>query len=76
MHFNNQTLCVFSIGWIDCRDAFHAFICLSCCVISEYVAYWLTDSIKQVFQEIISFFLKRYALMDIQNKQTNQHNKN
>ena len=40
--FHEYILCN---GWMDCRDAFHAALCLYCCVtdkkIPEYEAYWL-----------------------------------
>ena len=30
--FHEYILNVFRNGWMDCRDAFYAFLCLSCCV--------------------------------------------
>jgi len=30
--FHEYILCIFRNGWIDCRDAFHAVLCLYCCV--------------------------------------------
>ena len=27
MHFDDQPSYIFRNGWIDCRDAFHAFLC-------------------------------------------------
>ena len=27
-HLNNRTFCIFRNDWIDCRDAFHAVLCL------------------------------------------------
>ena len=34
--FHECILRIFRNGWMDCRDAFHAVLCLS-----EYEAYWL-----------------------------------
>jgi len=35
---------IFCNGWMDCRDTFHAALCLYCCItdknIAEYEAYW------------------------------------
>ena len=43
--FHKYILHIFRNGWMDCRDAFHAVLCLYCCVadknIAEYEAYWL-----------------------------------
>jgi len=42
--FHEYILCIFCNGWMDCRDAFHAVLCLYCCIrqnITEYEAYWL-----------------------------------
>jgi len=30
--FHEYILCIFHNGWMDCRDAFHAVLCLYCCV--------------------------------------------
>ena len=36
---------IFRNGWVDCRDAFHAVVCLYCCVtdrtytVAEYEVY-------------------------------------
>ena len=37
---------IFHNGWMDCSDAFHAFLSLYCCVtdrayVAEYKEYWL-----------------------------------
>jgi len=45
--FHKYILCVFSDGLMDCRDAFHAVLCLYFCVtdrlytVAEYEVYWL-----------------------------------
>ena len=30
--FHKYILCIFRNGWMDCRDTFHAVLCLYCCV--------------------------------------------
>ena len=30
--FHKYILCIFRNGWMDCRDAFHAVLCLYCCI--------------------------------------------
>ena len=32
VRFDNQTLCIFRNGRIDCKDAFYAVLCLQRCV--------------------------------------------
>ena len=34
-HFSSTCiLCIFCYGWMDCRDTFHAVLCLYCCVMN------------------------------------------
>jgi len=30
--FHKYIHCIFRNGWMDCRDAFHAALCLYCCI--------------------------------------------
>jgi len=39
--FHEYILRIFRNGWMDCRDAFHAVLCLYGQSITEYEAYWL-----------------------------------
>ena len=43
--FHEYILRIFRNCWMDCKDTFHAVVCLYCCVtdrnIAEYKAYWL-----------------------------------
>ena len=43
--FHEYILRIFHNGWMNCRDAYHAALCLYYCVmdknIAEYEAYWL-----------------------------------
>ena len=43
--FHEYILHIFCTGWMHCRDAYHAALCLYCYVmekkIAEYEAYWL-----------------------------------
>jgi len=43
--FHEHILRIFHNGWMDCRDAFHAVLCLYCCImdktyVAEYEVYW------------------------------------
>ena len=44
--FHKYVLRIFHNSWMDCRDAFHAALCLYYCItgkkIPEYEAYWLS----------------------------------
>jgi len=33
--FHEYILCIFRNGWMDCRNAFHAVVCLYCCVMDR-----------------------------------------
>jgi len=66
-------LCIFCYGWMDCRDTFHAVLCLYCCVMNKkklstkYTG--LSVFQKLILEAHISYsFLQRVGLHGFQTK--------